>query len=265
MYCDVPCHINSPELLSDAESVIQRANDSGVTRLLIAGSDLESSTTAVELSHTYEREGVYAAVGVHPHDAKTVLGDSLPDELIRLSNDSRVVAIGEAGLDYFYDYSPRDIQAQVFALQIEWAFKIGKPLVIHIREARGEDALASSAMEDALSLLRGKPHGSLMFHCYAGGLKYLPAMSELDAYVSIGGPVTWAKSDELRSVASEISEARLLCETDSPYLAPKPKRGRTNEPAFVRYVYETIADARGETVERLARGVAENARLVFGW
>ncbi|GHS85420.1 hydrolase TatD [Synergistales bacterium] len=265
MYCDAHCHINSPELFADAEGVTRRASEAGVTRMLVAGSDIESSRLSVELSHTYEREGVYATVGVHPHDAKTIIGNVLPEELTRLADDRRVVAIGEAGLDYFYDHSPRDVQARVFALQIEWALKIGKPLVIHIREAKPENAGSGGAMKDALSLLRSGGHGQLMFHCYAGGLEYLPAMSELDAYVSIGGPVTWAKGDELRRVVAKIPEDRLLCETDSPYLAPKPHRGKLNEPAFVRYVYETIAEARGVETEHLARAVAENAGRLFGW
>ncbi|GHT01715.1 TatD family hydrolase [Synergistales bacterium] len=265
MYCDVHCHINSPELFIEAEDVIQRASDAGVTRILIAGSDFFSSKVAARLSREYKERGVYATVGVHPHDAKTVLGDSLPEELTRLAKNKRVVAIGEAGLDYFYDHSPREVQARVFALQIEWALKIGKPLVIHIREAKPKDAKGMSAMEDALKLLRDTSHGSLMFHCYAGGLKYLPIINELDAYISIGGPVTWTKSDELRQVAAKVPEDRLLCETDSPYLAPKPHRGKINEPAFVRYVYEAIAEARGVDIDYLARAVAENAKRLFGW
>jgi TatD DNase family protein len=233
--------------------------------MLTAGSDLESSRLSVELSHKYADLGVYATVGVHPHDAKTVLSDALPEELTRLAEDARVVAIGEAGLDYFYDYSPRDVQARVFSLQIEWALKVKKPLVIHVREARPENAEGRIAMEDALTLLRNTPHGRLIFHCYAGGLKYLPAVCELDAYISIGGPVTWDKSGELRAVAAKVRGDRLLCETDSPYLAPKPHRGKTNEPAFVRYVYEAIAAVRGMEVEHLARAVAENAERLFGW
>jgi len=134
--------------------------------------------------------------------------------------------------------------------------------VVHVRNAE-RDTLA---MDEAIALLEGlteKPE--LMFHCYAGGLRYMDAMKKLDAYISIAGPVTWGKNDELRAVASAVSEERLLCETDSPWLAPQPNRGKLNEPAYVRFVYETIAKARGLSLDKLARVTDANASRLFGW
>jgi TatD DNase family protein len=258
-FIDTHCHINSDQLRADGASFVGRAGEAGVAHILVAGSDLATSLEAVELAHTYELQGVYAAVGVHPHDAKTVEG-GLPEELLNLARDSRVVAIGETGLDYYYDHSPRNVQQSVFLMHLKWAAEINKPLVLHVRDA----------MPDILELLGGGNSSlsskiPLIFHCYAGGLEYLSAMRDLDAYLSLGGPVTWPKNDALRLVAARIPENRLLCETDSPWLTPKPHRGKLNEPAYVRLVYEEIAKARDLSVERLARIVDENAARLFGW
>lgn len=260
-FIDAHCHINSDQLRKDAPGIVRRAAEAGTGRILVAGSDLASSLEAVELAHTCKNEGVFAAVGIHPHDAKTA-ANALPDELIRLADDpsGRVVAIGEAGLDYYYEHSPRDVQQNVFRMHIEWARQAGKPLVIHVRDA----------MEDALSILNGMPFDvsvelKLLFHCYAGGLEYLNAMKDLNAWMSLGGPVTWNKSDDLREVAARIPEDRLLCETDAPWLTPKPFRGKLNEPAYVRFVYQTIASVRGVSVEALANTVDANAECLFGW
>ena len=277
-FIDAHCHINSEQLRDDAPCVVRRAADAGMKRLLVVGSDVTDSAEAVELAHIYESEGVYAAVGVHPHDSKILMGTApsstaLPEELLRLADDPRVAAIGETGLDYYYDHSPRDVQRDAFRLHIAWAERTGKPLVIHVRDAaRGDRGTTNNtarnmAMEDALNLLKeaGERKFPLLFHCYAGGFEYLGAMKELDAYLSIGGPVTWPKNEELREVASQIPENRLLCETDAPWLAPLPFRGKRNEPAYVRFVYETIAAARGLSVDDLARAVDANAARLFGW
>ncbi|MDR1376417.1 MAG: TatD family hydrolase [Synergistaceae bacterium] len=257
-FIDTHCHINSDQLRKDASAVVSRARGAGVGYMLTVGSDLATSMEAAALSRAYEREGVYAAVGVHPHDSKTVPRE-IPEALRKLAEDPRVVAVGETGLDYYYDHSPRDVQQNVFRRHVEWAFNINKPLVIHVRDA----------MADALKLLEGMPFDvskmPLVFHCYAGGLEYLDAMKDLDAYLSIGGPVTWPKNEELREVASRVPEDRLFCETDSPWLTPRPYRGKLNEPAYVRFVYEEIAKSRGVSVDALARIVDANAARLFGW
>jgi TatD DNase family protein len=185
--------------------------------------------------------------------------EGLPEELLGLARDSRTAAIGETGLDYYYDHSPRHVQQEIFLRHLEWASEANKPLVIHVRDA----------MPDTLKLLeKASPDPSktpLVFHCYSGGLEYLSAMRELGAYLSLGGPVTWPKNGALREVAARIPEDRLLCETDSPWLTPKPYRGKLNEPAYLLFVYDEIAISRGLSLERLARIVVENAARLFGW
>ena len=263
-FVDAHCHINSKQLRRSASSVVSRAAQVGVGRMLTVGSDLPHSVEAVKLANLYRDYGVYATAGVHPHEAATV-ANGLPDELLELAERRVVVAIGETGLDYYYNHSPRDVQRDVFQMHIDWALKKNKPLVIHVRNSDGD----TKAMDDALAILNRMPNmpekPKLMFHCYAGGLRYMDAMKKLDAYISIAGPVTWPKSDELRSVASAVPEERLLCETDSPWLSPQPYRGKLNEPAYVRFVYETIAEARALSLDELARLVDANASRLFGW
>ena len=261
LFIDAHCHINSKQLRKDAASVVNRAARAGVGRMLTVGDDLPHSVEAVELADLYGDRGVYAAAGIHPHNAATA-ADGLPDELLKLAENKSVAAIGETGLDYYYDHSPRDVQRNVFRMHIDWALKVRKPLVVHVRNADRD----SLAMDDALSVLNSFPEKpELMFHCYAGGLPYLEAMKKLDAYISIAGPVTWPGNGELRAVASAVPQERLLCETDSPYLSPQPHRGKINEPAYVRFVYETIAKERGIALEELSRIVDGNAACLFGW
>ena len=260
-FIDAHCHINSDQLRADAPSVVARAEHAGVRRMLTVGSDLPTSVEAVELAAGYGNYGVYATVGVHPHEAVTA-AEGLPDELLKLAGYRGAVAIGETGLDYYYDHSPRDVQRKVFRMHIDWALRVKKPLVIHVRNAL-HDTLA---MDDALAVLEGPAERpALMFHCYAGELRYMNAMERLDAYISIGGPVTWPKSEELRAVAAAVPEERLLCETDAPWLSPQAHRGKLNEPAYVRFVYETIAKERGLALDEFARVVDANASRLFGW
>ena len=260
-FIDAHCHINSDQLRADAPAVVSRAVNVGVKRMLTVGCDLPNSVEAVHLAEVYSADGVHAAVGVHPHEAVKA-AEGLPDELLKLAESRGVVAIGETGLDYYYDHSPRDVQRSVFRMHIDWALKVKKPLVIHVRNA-DRDTLA---MDDALAILDGMPaKPELMFHCYAGGLRYMDAMKKLNAYVSIAGPVTWSKAGELRAVASAVPMARLLCETDSPWLSPQPRRGKLNEPAYVRFVYETIAEERGIALDEVVHAVDGNAARLFGW
>jgi TatD DNase family protein len=264
VFIDAHCHINSDQLRADAGAVVRRAAEAGVRRMLLVGCDPPNSAEAVEMAREYAGSGVHAAVGVHPHEAKTVWPGELPSALLALAEGPHVVAVGETGLDYHYDHSPRDVQREVFKRHIRWAARVKKPLVIHIRSAESKDAMpdALRALEDA-SGSAALP--VLMFHCYAGGLEYLNAMRDLSAYLSIGGPVTWPKSDELRAVAERVPEDRLLCETDAPWLTPKPYRGKLNEPAYVRFVYEEIAKIRGLSVEALCGIVEANAERLFAW
>ena len=259
MLIDSHCHLNSDELREDADALVRRAAEAGVGRMVVVGCDLEDSREAVEMAHRYAANGVYAAVGVHPHEASRC-ADGLPEALLALAADERVVALGEAGLDYYYDHSPREVQRSVFAMHVDWAARVRKPLVLHVRDA----------MDDALSLLEGlepEVRGGLklLFHCYAGGLGCLDRVLALGAWCALGGAVTWARSDALREVAARIPSDRLLLETDCPWMAPKPFRGKLNEPSYVRYVYEAVAAARGVALEMLAGQVEDNACTFFGW
>ena len=259
---DAHCHINSTQLRKNVSSVISRAAGAGVKRMLTVGYNLRNSAEAAELAAKYGTGGVYATAGVHPHDAATVAG-GLPDELLKLAEAPGVVAVGETGLDYYRDLSPRDVQRKVFRMHIDWALEAKKPLIIHVRNPDGN----SLAMDETLKILDLVPDKPiLMFHCYAGGLRYKNAMKKLDAYISIAGPITWPnKGDELKAVASAFPKERILCETDAPWLSPQPYRGKLNEPAYVRFVYEAIAQARHLALDDLARAVDANASRFFGW
>jgi TatD DNase family protein len=221
-----------------------------VVAILNVGGDLASSRAAVALAERYDF--IYAAVGVHPHDARTVTPAVL-DELRALASHSKVVAIGEIGLDYYRDLSPRPVQRQALADQLALAAELGLPVVVHSREA----------LDDVLAALQGW-EGTGVLHSYSGGPERLEEVLELGFSIGISGPVTFPKAERLRAVAAAVSLERLLVETDCPYLTPVPYRGRRNEPAHVRYVAQAVARARGMEAEPLARAAADNARRLFG-
>jgi TatD DNase family protein len=224
-----------------------------VRQFIVIGADLLSSVEAAELAAQYSERGLYATVGIHPHDAKTVDKD-IPGGLEKLLGGKRVVAVGETGLDYYYEHSPKEKQKQVFREHIRLAKEYDLPIILHIRDA----------MEDALEILRGEgaPQKGV-FHCYAGGLKYLEQALSFGYYISFPGVITFAKSEELREVARIAPIDRILCETDCPWLAPMPFRGKLNEPANVRYVYEAIAACRSLSMEELAEKVKQNNMTIF--
>lgn len=259
IYIDTHCHVNSEQLRNDTPHIFIRAAEAGVQRMLLVGFDLSSSLEAVKMAKDYASFGAYASIGIHPHDAKTAQ-EGLPRTFHQLLEEERVVAVGETGLDYYYDHSPRDIQRAVFRMHIELALCTQKPLIVHVREA----------WEDTIEILLGlapekKENLRILFHCYSGGIRYLEAAQSLNAYISLAGPVTWSKSEEVREVAKLIPSERLLLETDSPWLAPKPYRGKLNEPAYVGQIYETVASVRGVTLETLAQIVNTNAAYLFKW
>jgi TatD DNase family protein len=245
------------ELSPTLESLLHSARDAGVRRFLVAGFDEPSSGEALKLAKERKEYGVFAAVGIHPHDAKTCLSGELPESLKHWAGSDCAVAIGETGLDYHYDLSPRDIQGEVFRRHIGLAVQFGKPLVVHVREA----------YDEALEILREEKADRCggVIHCFAGEWRHASEAMDLGFFVSFAGPVTYPRSNGLREVASMIPADRLLCETDSPYLAPQPWRGKTNQPAYVAAVYETIAAARKTRVEDLAEEVWQNAARLFGW
>ena len=250
MFIDSHCHINSEDLRGQAHEVVRRANEAGVKKMIIVGCDLNDSLEAAELAREFD---LFASIGIHPHEAKRY--SDVPEEFHRLIEDEKVVAVGEIGLDYHYDLSPRDVQIEMFERQLKFAEEKNMPVILHIREA----------MEDAMKILHNHKNLKLLFHCYAGGLKFLDEVLEMGGLCAFGGALTWKgkASDELREVFRKIPDERILLETDCPYMAPAPLRGKTNEPAFIKFVYERGALEKNISVEELEKIIEKNFEGFF--
>jgi TatD DNase family protein len=259
---DSHAHVHFPRFDKDRKAVIERARKAGLTAIVEIGTNLASSRAAVALAEGLEegRDFVYAAVGVHPHDAKTLTPVVL-DEIRSLARHPQVVAIGEIGLDYYRNHSPRPTQRRAFARQLELATELSLPVIVHSRDSADQDRRAHN---DVLAALRDW-EGSGVIHSYSAGVGGLDDVLDLGFFVGISGPVTFPKANELRMVAARAPLDRLLVETDCPYLTPKPYRGRRNEPAYVQYVVEAIAIARDATPKAVAEATTQNARRLFGW
>lgn len=262
MLFDSHTHLESKRYDSDRDQVITRAKRANVGRMVTCGSDLATSQQSIALAQTYE--GVYAAVGVHPHEARTIARphnggiqvDSRALETLRaMATESRIVAIGEIGLDYHYDFSPRPVQRAVLAAQLELAAQLGLPVILHNRES---DEDFRRVLEAAPTDIRG------VLHCFLAE----PAMADWalarGLYIGIAGPITWGKMPHLDVVVQSAPRERLLIETDCPYLAPHPVRGRRNEPAYVRYVAARVAQLWGATPDEVAQQTTNNANRLFG-
>lgn len=261
---DSHCHLDMKDFHGRVSEVLQNAYDAGLRRVLLAACDEMSSYEAIRIAGEHEDSGVeiWAAAGVHPHDASSV-ARGLPEELTDLAASDRVVAIGEMGLDYYYDNSPRKIQAQVFEEQIEWAQSAEKPIIVHLRNA--ERRAEGDAYADAIRILKSghaEDCGGVI-HCFSGEKKDAKAALDMGFYISFAGPLTYPKAQELRDVAAYVPGDRILCETDSPYLAPQSRRGKRNEPAGVREVYEKMAEVRGIPLETLSEEIWRNADRLF--
>lgn len=245
---DSHAHLDDRSFEKDRAAVIARAFDAAIGVITI-GADLRSSREAVRLARRHR--GIWATVGVHPHDAKTVSSDVI-DELEKLA--VHAVAVGEIGLDYYRDLSPRDVQRRVFAEQLDLARRIDLPIAIHNREST----------EDLLAILReqGNEHRGVI-HSFLGDRALAEAFLEMGFHLGIGGPVTFPKNGTLREAVRTIPLDRILLETDCPYLTPVPFRGRRNEPAYVRYVAETVAEIKGLAVEEVALRTVEMAEQLF--
>jgi TatD DNase family protein len=241
---DTHAHL-APE---DADAQLARARDAGVTRVIAVATTIEGAREALALAET--RDGVYASLGVHPHEAGGADATRL-DELRELLAHERAVAVGETGLDHFRDYAPHDAQQRLFDAQLALASELHKPVVIHTR----------AADDDTLATLR-RFDGTVVLHCFSSpGL--LAAALERGWYVSFAGNVTYPKAPELRDAAKAVPTERLLAETDSPYLAPQPVRGRTNEPAYVVHTLATLAEVRGVDADELGAQIDANAAAAF--
>jgi TatD DNase family protein len=239
---DTHAHLDA---LDDPSAAVARAREAGVERIVAIGSGLESTRATLAIAE--REEGVHAAVGIHPHQAGD--GESL-EELRRLA-DGTAVAIGEIGLDFFRDYAPRDAQRRVFDAQLELATELDLPVVVHTRAAE----------EETMEMLAAFT-GTVVLHCFSAP-DILAAASERGYYVSFAGNVTYPKAEDLRDAARRVAPDRILAETDTPYLAPQPVRGRPNEPANVVHTVAALAEARGEDAAELGERIAASAARAF--
>jgi TatD DNase family protein len=242
---DTHAHLGADE----APEVLARARAAGVERVIVVATTLAGAREALDLAD--EHEGVYACLGIHPHNADGSDGEHL-DDLAELLAHGRAVAVGETGLDYFREYAPHDAQRRLFERQLALAGELGKPVVIHTRAA---DA-------DTLAVLRAFD-GTVVLHCFSSPALLEPAL-ERGWYVSFAGNVTYPKAADLREAATRVPDDRLLAETDSPYLSPQPVRGDRNEPANVVHTLATLAEARGVEADELAARIDANATAAFG-
>lgn len=252
MLFDTHVHVNARQFQQDRDEVIQRAFNAGITNMVVVGFNDETIPLAIEIAETYD--SIYAAVGWHPVDA-IYYRDHHLNYLKELSTHEKVVAIGEMGLDYHWDTSPKEVQEVVFREQIRLAKEVDMPIIIHNREAT-EDVIRILQEENAAEV------GGIM-HCYSGTIEQLTPCLEMNFYISLAGPVTFKNAKELKEVAKHIPLNRLLIETDAPYLAPHPHRGKRNEPAYVTKVAKEIASLRGMDYEEVCRITTRNALDVY--
>ena len=253
MLVDHHCHLDFPQLADEREAVIGRAKAAGVGVIVTISTRIRRLSEILAIAES--DPDVYCSVGTHPHQAHEEL-DVGAEEIARLAQHPKVVAIGEAGLDYFYKHSPPEAQAEGFRRHIAAARETGLPLEIHSRDADADTARI-------LTEEHAKGAFPAILHCFTGGRELARAAVALGHYVSFSGVVSFKKSDELRAIAAKVPLDRLLVETDAPFLAPEPHRGRTNEPAFVVHTAGAVAKARGISPEALAAATTENFFRLF--
>ncbi|UOR10699.1 TatD family hydrolase [Halobacillus amylolyticus] len=252
MLFDTHVHLNADQFTDDLEETIERAREAGVTYMTVVGFDRKTIPAAIEIAENHEH--IYAAVGWHPVDAIDMTDEDLV-WIEELAAHPKVVAIGEMGLDYHWDKSPAEVQKEVFRKQIRLAKKVKMPIIIHNREAT-DDIVEILQEENAVEV------GGIM-HCYSGPVEIAKACVDMNFMISLGGPVTFKNAKLPKEVAKEIDLDRLLVETDCPFLAPHPNRGKRNEPAYVKLVAEQIAELKGLTYEEVSQRTTENALKFF--
>ncbi len=252
MLFDTHAHLNAEQFDTDLEEVIARAKAEEVERIVVVGFDKPTITRAMELIEEYDF--IYAAIGWHPVDAIDMTEEDL-SWIKELSSHEKVVAIGEMGLDYNWDKSPKDVQKEVFRKQIALAKEVNLPIIIHNRDAT----------EDVVTILKeeGAEEVGGIMHCFTGSAEVARQCIDMNFYISFGGPVTFKNAKKPKEVAKEIPNDRLLIETDCPFLTPHPFRGKRNEPSYVKYVAEQLAELKGLTYEEIASITTENAKRLF--
>jgi TatD DNase family protein len=251
MLIDTHCHLNNERLRDDVPGCLERAFAAGVERAVVVGCDLPTTEEAVAQAHNYA-SAVFAVIGVHPHEARH-WNDETARRLTDLAADPRVIAIGEIGLDYHYDFSSREDQERAFRNQLALAQAVNLPVVIHCREA----------YKDTLDILEAAGATSGVMHCWAGTEEEADRTVGLGFALGFGGTLTFKNAEETRRCAARVPLDRLLVETDAPYLAPTPHRGKRNEPAYTRLVAERLAELRGMTYEQMAELTTANAFHIF--
>ncbi len=252
IFVDSHCHIDGAQFDADRDEIVQRAKAAGVEMMLTVGTGNPHDgeiERAVKVAEKYET--VFAAIGVHPHDAR-LYDEAAETHLIELAKNEKVVAWGEIGLDYFYDYSPRDVQRDVFRRQIKLAKNLDLPVIIHSREADDE------TVEILTEEYKENPGRGGVMHCFGGSVEMAKAMLDVGFYISFAGNVTFKKAENLREAARIVPLERLLIETDCPFLAPVPNRGKRNEPSFVVHTARFLADFYNIELETLANQTTRN-------
>lgn len=253
MLIDTHCHLDFPDFAAERDDIVARAHAAGVKQMITISTRVRKFPEILAIAEKYPT--VFCSVGTHPHNADEEL-DIPVSELIELARHPRVVAIGEAGLDYFYDNAPREAQAIGLRNHIAAARETGLPLVIHSRSA--DEDMAAILTEET-----GKGAFPFLLHCFSSGPELARVGVELGGYVSFSGILTFPKSEELREIAKTVPLERMLVETDAPYLAPKPFRGKRNEPAYVAHTAAVLAETVGLSAEEIARITTENAFRIF--
>ena len=252
MFIDSHAHIQLSQFNQDREAVLTRAEKASVTNILVIGFDMETSLGAVELAEKHTH--IYATVGMHPHDAKDLTPDVLKT-FRELAEHPKVIALGEMGLDYYRNLSPRPVQKTAFEQQLDLAEELQMPIVIHNRDA----------YTDILPILearQGRVRGVL--HCFTGDVELMQRSLAIGFHIGIGGIVTYPSAKDIQAVAQEVPEDRLLIETDCPWLAPQFRRGKRNEPAYVRAVAEKIAELRNTPIKTIGEITTQNFNLLMG-
>lgn len=251
---DSHCHLDCRGDVVQRAAIVERAHSAGVVALINVESAETLAANRETIAIAHEFPFVYAVIGVHPHDAKTVT-DAVISEICTMAGDPKVVAIGEAGLDYYYNHSPRDVQQYVFRRWLRAAKELGLPLVVHSRDAE----------DDTVRILREEQmnEGEVVIHCFTGSGDFAKQCLDLGCYLSIPGVVTFKNAGHLPEVVQFAPLDRLMVETDSPYLAPIPHRGRRNEPAYVFYTAQKVAELRQMSLSEFARATVDNTRRFF--
>ena len=253
MLIDTHAHLFYPNFEDDLEEVIQRAEEAGIDFILVPATDLQSAEKVIKLTEQYDM--IYGAVGIHPHETKG-WNSSLVEEIESLAGHNKIVAIGEIGLDYYYDYSPKEKQIEAFKSQIDLALKLDLPIIVHNRDSD----------EDMMEIIGSYCSSGLkaQFHCFNGSQKDAYELMHMGYMISFTGNITFKKADELREILKNIRIDQILLETDSPFLTPVPNRGKRNEPANVKFIAEQVAEAHNLSVADVGRITSFNAFRIFG-